>query len=88
MDRADLPCRNELRTLTDEYGFTRELSNKEREGAEPRFSTGKRANSAPELTVKKGNSVFQIRIQGFPRNQASPIEAKEKTLALDVLAKL
>jgi hypothetical protein len=44
--------------------------------------------SAPELTVKKGNSVFQIRIQGFPRNQINEIEAKEKVLAQDVLAKL
>jgi len=44
--------------------------------------------SAPELTVKKGNFVFQIRIQGFPRNQINLIEAKEKTLAQDVLAKL
>ncbi len=44
--------------------------------------------SAPELTVKKGNFVFQIRIQGLPRNQINEIEAKEKTLAQDVLAKL
>jgi hypothetical protein len=50
-----------------------------------------RGNSAPELTVKKGDSVFQVRIQGFPSKQVSQvnqIEAKEKTLALDVLAKL
>ena len=44
--------------------------------------------SAPELTVKKGNFVFQIRIQGFPRNQTDQIEAKEKTLAQSVLAKM
>jgi len=43
---------------------------------------------APELTVKKGNFVFQIRIQGFPRNQTDQIEAKEKTLAQSVLAKM
>jgi hypothetical protein len=42
----------------------------------------------PELTVKKGNFVFQIKVQGFPRNQVDQIEAKEKALALDVLAKL
>lgn len=47
-----------------------------------------RGSSAPELTVKKGGSVFQIRIQGLPRNQVNQIEAKEKTLALEVLAKL
>jgi len=47
-----------------------------------------RGASAPELTVKKGNSVFQIRVQGFPRNQTNQIKAKEKTLALNVLAKL
>ncbi|MHB8540918.1 MAG: hypothetical protein ACYDCD_08260 [Candidatus Acidiferrales bacterium] len=47
-----------------------------------------RGTSPPELTVKKGDSVFQIRIQGFPRNQTNQIEAKEKTLALDVLKKL
>ncbi len=44
--------------------------------------------SAPELTVKKGNFVFQIRIQGLPRNQINEIEAKEKALAQEVLAKL
>jgi hypothetical protein len=43
---------------------------------------------APELTVKKGNFVFQIRIHGLPRNQINEIEAKEKALAQDVLAKL
>jgi len=37
------------------------------------------------LTVKKGNSVFQIRVYGFPIEQ---VKAKEKMLALDVLAKL
>ncbi|HLW80887.1 MAG TPA: hypothetical protein VKS20_02480 [Candidatus Acidoferrales bacterium] len=47
-----------------------------------------RGASAPELTVKKGNSVFQVRIQGFPRTQSNQIKAKEKTLAQDVLAKL
>jgi hypothetical protein len=47
-----------------------------------------RASSAPELTVKKGNTVFQISIQGLPRNQINQIEAKEKALAQDVLAKL
>jgi hypothetical protein len=42
----------------------------------------------PELTVKKGNSVFQVAIKGLPRDQVNQIEAKEKTLALDVLKKL
>lgn len=42
----------------------------------------------PELTVKKGEIVFQVVIQGSPRNQVNEIEAKEKALALDVLAKL
>lgn len=37
------------------------------------------------LTVKKGTSVFQIRVYGFPEAQA---EALEKTLAFAVLAKL
>lgn len=40
------------------------------------------------LTVKKGNSVFQVRVQGFPLNQVSQVKAKEKQLALDVLARL
>jgi hypothetical protein len=44
--------------------------------------------SAPELTVKKGNSVFQVRLLGFPRSQINEIEAKEKMLAQNVLAKL
>ena len=38
-----------------------------------------------ELTVKKGNSVFQIKVSGFP---AEEVKAKEKTLAQEVLAKL
>jgi hypothetical protein len=37
------------------------------------------------LTVKKGSFVFEIRVYGFPLDQ---IEAKEKILAQDVLAKL
>lgn len=44
--------------------------------------------SAPELTVKKGNVVFQVWVQGFPRNQMNAVKAMEKTLAQDVLAKL
>jgi hypothetical protein len=38
-----------------------------------------------ELTVKKSDSVFQIRVYGLPEEE---IKAKEKTLAQDVLAKL
>jgi hypothetical protein len=38
-----------------------------------------------ELTVKKGDSVFQIKVYGFPDEEA---KAKEKTLAQNVLAKL
>jgi hypothetical protein len=37
------------------------------------------------LTVKKGDVVFVVHVNGFPDDQ---IKAKEKTLALDVLAKL
>jgi hypothetical protein len=37
------------------------------------------------LTVKKGNLTFVVHVSGFPDDQ---IKAKEKTLALDVLAKL
>ncbi len=37
------------------------------------------------LYVKKGDFVFQIRVHGFPLEE---IKAKEKTLALDVMAKL
>ena len=37
------------------------------------------------LTVKKGDVVFVVHVTGFPDDQ---IKAKEKTLALDVLAKL
>jgi len=37
------------------------------------------------LTVKKGNVVFVVHVNGFPDDQ---IKAKEKTLALDVVAKL
>jgi hypothetical protein len=49
---------------------------------------GKSASAAPELTVKKGDTVFQVWVQGFPRNQVNAVKAMEKTLALDVLAKL
>ncbi|MGH7744724.1 MAG: hypothetical protein ACREQ5_07915 [Candidatus Dormibacteria bacterium] len=38
-----------------------------------------------ELTVKKGDSVFQIRVYGLPEEDT---KAKEKALAQDVLAKL
>ena len=37
------------------------------------------------LAVKKGNFVFQIRVHGFPVEET---KAKEKALALDVLARL
>lgn len=37
------------------------------------------------LTVKKGDVVFVVHVNGFPDDQ---IKAKEKQLALDVLAKL
>jgi hypothetical protein len=47
-----------------------------------------RGNSPPELTVKKGAAVFQVRIQGLPRIDTSLIEAKEKALALHVLPNL
>jgi hypothetical protein len=37
------------------------------------------------LSVKKGNSAFVVHVYGFPLDQ---IEAKEKTLALEILSKL
>ena len=40
---------------------------------------------ATVLTVKKGDVVFVVHVSGFPDDQ---IKTKEKTLALDVLAKL
>lgn len=43
----------------------------------PGFATG--------LSVRKGNFAFKVRTYGFPDDQA---KATEKTLALDVLAKL
>ncbi|HKV61825.1 MAG TPA: hypothetical protein VJO16_07930 [Candidatus Acidoferrum sp.] len=46
---------------------------------------GQTGSGAPELTVKKGKVVFQIKVVGFPVDE---IKAKEKALALDVLAKL
>jgi hypothetical protein len=41
--------------------------------------------SGVSLYVKKGNSVFQIRVSGFPVEDS---KAKEKSLAQDVVAKL
>lgn len=38
-----------------------------------------------ELTVKKGDFVFQIKVHGFPVEE---VKAKEKTLAQGVLANL
>jgi hypothetical protein len=46
---------------------------------------GKTPGYATVLTVKKGDTVFTAHVSGFPEDQ---IKAKEKTLALDVLAKL
>jgi hypothetical protein len=40
------------------------------------------------LVTRKGDTVFQIKVQGVPRDQATQVQAKEKTLALDVLANL
>jgi hypothetical protein len=46
---------------------------------------GQTGASGPELTVKKGNSVFQIKVYGLPVEE---IKTKEKTLAQEVLARL
>jgi hypothetical protein len=37
------------------------------------------------LSVRKGSQAFQVRVYGFPPDEA---KAKEKTLALEVIAKL
>lgn len=47
-------------------------------GATPGFATS--------LSVKKGNSYFVVHIYGFP--DAEQVKAMEKTLALEILAKL
>ncbi len=39
----------------------------------------------PALSVKKGESAFQVRVQGFPNDQ---IKAMEKALALKAVARL
>ena len=53
---------------------------------------GQTGASAPELTVKKGNSVFQIKVYGLPmkeiKTKVDEIKAQEKSLAQEVLAKL
>jgi hypothetical protein len=46
---------------------------------------GKSPRNPTVLTVKKGNTVFNIHVVGFPDDQT---EAKEKTLALEVCSKL
>jgi len=46
---------------------------------------------AAVLTVKKGDVVFVVRVYGFPIDPGKPldeIQAKEKTLALEILSKL
>jgi hypothetical protein len=40
------------------------------------------------LHVKKGNSVFEIMVGGFPAEQIEQVKTMEKTLAQDVAAKL
>jgi hypothetical protein len=43
------------------------------------------------LTVKKGDVVFVVRVYGFPIDSGKPldeIQAKEKTLALEILSRL
>jgi hypothetical protein len=40
------------------------------------------------LVTRKGDTVFQIKVQGVPGDQATQVQAREKTLALDVLANL
>lgn len=46
---------------------------------------GTTPGSSTVLTVKKGDVVFVVHVNGFPNDQ---LETKEKTLALDVLGKL
>ena len=52
---------------------------------------GTTANIAAVLTVKKGDVVFVVRVYGFPIDSGKPLEAvqaKEKTLALEIVSKL
>ena len=52
---------------------------------------GTTANIAAVLTVKKGDVVFVVRVYGFPIDAGKPLEdvqAKEKTLALEIVSKL
>ena len=46
---------------------------------------------AVTLAVKKGSVMFSVRVQGFPLDQAQAVDhvqAKEKTLALQIVSKL
>ena len=47
--------------------------------------SGSRPGLSPILTVKKGDVVFVVTVDGFPPDEAA---AKEKALALEVLSKL
>lgn len=47
--------------------------------------SGARPGLTPILTVKKGDVVFVVTVDGFPADEAA---AKEKTLALEVLSRL
>jgi hypothetical protein len=52
-------------------------------GTTPKFAT--------VLTVKKGDVVFVVRVYGFPIDPGKPldeVQAREKTLALEILSKL
>ena len=52
---------------------------------------GTTTNLAAVLTVKKGDVVFVVRVYGFPIDPGKPLEevqAKEKTLALEIVSKL
>jgi hypothetical protein len=52
---------------------------------------GTTPNFAATLTVKKGDVVFAVRVFGFPIAEGKSldeVQAKEKTLALEILSKL
>jgi hypothetical protein len=42
----------------------------------------------PELSVRKGGNVFQVSIHGMAANQIGKVEAEEKALAQQVVARL
>jgi hypothetical protein len=81
-------------TLLDERGYTyakmpipnnKNIQKTPVSGIGDEAVLGTMTGQSRTLTVKRGNSYFSVHVFGFPMDE---LEAKEKTLALQILSKL